>query len=62
LAVYADPRGALNLPVVLLGCNDDTLGLQSVVAFPAVSDMHYYIQVGGFGGQTGTILKVNVHL
>ena len=36
-----------------LGCNDDTVGVQSEVEFTAVDGAAYYIFVEGFLGATG---------
>ena len=49
LAVYSGDCAALTE----VGCNDDFSGLQSAVTFAATAGTTYYIQVGGFNGETG---------
>lgn len=51
LAVYTGSWGAL----AHVACNDDTNSLQSRVAFNALAGTTYYVQVGGFGGDTGEL-------
>lgn len=52
LAVY-DGSGAL--PGNLITCNDDFNGLQSRVEFLVSPGGTYYVQAGGFGGQSGSL-------
>jgi len=35
-------------------CNDDSCGLQSLIAFPAVNGTAYFVRVSGYNGATGT--------
>ena len=39
----------------LVECNDDAVGLQSVVTFDTTSSVTYYFQVGGHGAATGDL-------
>ncbi|MFN7941137.1 MAG: IPTL-CTERM sorting domain-containing protein [Thermoanaerobaculia bacterium] len=39
-----------------VACNDDAIGFQSVVSFVADPGVVYYIQVGGFAGDTGNLV------
>lgn len=59
--VLAAYRGS-PFPLTQLACDDDSgLGLASLIAFPVTAGVTYYIQAGGFGGQTGVLaLKLNV--
>ena len=41
--------------VTFVGCNDDSGGLQSQVAFSASAGATYYFQVDGFNGATGNL-------
>ena len=49
LSVYDSACPASNL----LGCNDDTCGTQSTVAFAAVNGNTYLFQIGGYSGNQG---------
>lgn len=57
LAVYTGPSLE---ELAVVGCNDDSQGLQSRVAFDATSGTTYHIQVGGFYGDQGE-LGLNVY-
>lgn len=48
-------EGASLNALTLVGCVDDTRGLQSVVPFRAESGVDYHIQIGGFAGDSGTL-------
>ncbi len=37
----------------MLGCNDDSCGLQSELTVPVVAGNTYLVEIGGFGGDTG---------
>ena len=56
LAVYT---GSALDSLTNVGCNDDSGGLQSKVAFTATGGTMYHIQAGGFSGETGS-LQVNI--
>lgn len=51
LQVFAVVAGSMHN----LGCNDDTSGLQSNVAFPSAPGLTYLIQVGGYNQQSGNL-------
>lgn len=51
LAVY--DTQSCNPLANIVGCNDDSCGLQSQLTFAAVSNRNYYIRVGGFNGASG---------
>jgi hypothetical protein len=38
----------------LVGCNDDSCGFRSLVAFPVIQGTTYFVSVGGYAGATGT--------
>lgn len=50
--VYVDDGGTLTQ----VGCNDDDEGLQARLTVSTEAGVTYYVQVGGFGGQTGTLV------
>ncbi|MCC7063578.1 MAG: hypothetical protein IT456_12295 [Planctomycetes bacterium] len=52
LGVYDGAGGCGGL--VLLGCNDDSCGLQSSLTVPVTQGTTYFFQVGGFNGATGS--------
>jgi hypothetical protein len=52
IMVYTGTCGAFTP----LACNDDAIGFQSVVSFVADPGVVYYIQVGGFNGDTGNLV------
>ena len=56
LAVYTGTPGVLPDPGDLVGCNDDTAGFQSRVDFAAAAGTTYQFQVGGFEGDTGSLV------
>ena len=49
-AVWADNGGAC--PTTVIGCNDDTCGLQSAVTFTATAGTSYFFQLGAYGATT----------
>ena len=52
IGVYVDEGGSLTQ----VGCNDDDESLQARLTVPTEAGVTYYVQVGGFGGQTGTLV------
>lgn len=60
--VLAGYSGSPFLPT-LQDCDDDSgMGLASLISFPVTAGVTYYIQAGGFGGQTGVlVLKLNAN-
>jgi hypothetical protein len=52
VGVYADDGGALT-PI---GCVDDVDSLQARIAVPTEAGVTYWIQAGGFGGASGTLV------
>jgi len=56
LSVYTGSCGALTA----VGCDDDTVGLQSVVSFDAEAGQTYLIEVTDFGAPGGGTLVLNV--
>jgi hypothetical protein len=52
VGVYVDDDGTL----VQVGCNDDEETLQARLTVPTDAGVTYYVQAGGFGGQTGTLV------
>jgi subtilisin family serine protease len=53
LAAYTGGDDLASLESV--ACNDDTDGLQSEIKFMAVAGQNYYLQVGGYGGDSGSL-------
>jgi hypothetical protein len=51
LAVY--DGGSCDPPPPMIGCNDDSCGLQSEIRFPAIAGQEYLIEVGGYSNLTG---------
>jgi hypothetical protein len=56
LSVYTGTRGNLNQ----IACNDDYIGLQSLVTFDAVAGQLFFLMVGAFDGETGGNLVFTV--
>lgn len=52
VGVYVDEGGTL----VQVGCNDDEETLQARLTVPTDAGVTYFVQAGGFGGQTGTLV------
>jgi serine protease len=52
LAVYT---GDSVFDLTQIACNDDSVGLRSVVSFPAAAGETYHFQVGGWNGDSGNL-------
>jgi hypothetical protein len=52
IVVYVDDGGSLTQ----VGCNDDDQGLQARLTVPTDAGVTYLVQVGGFGGATGSLV------
>jgi hypothetical protein len=52
VGVYVDDGGSLTQ----VGCNDDVDSLQARLTVPTEDGVTYYVQVGGFGGATGSLV------
>jgi hypothetical protein len=52
VGVYVDEEGALTQ----VGCNDDVDSLQARLTVPTEAGVTYYLQVGGFGGDAGSLV------
>jgi len=56
VGVYTDAGGGL----VSIGCVDDVDSLQARITIPTETGITYFIQAGGFGGSSGTlVLTIN---
>jgi hypothetical protein len=54
--VVATYTGSSLSTLTNIACNDDFSGVQSQVAHRVTGGTTYYIQIGGFGGQTGNLV------
>jgi hypothetical protein len=52
VGVYVDDGGSL----AQVGCNDDDESLQARLTVPTEAGVTYYVQVGGFGGESGSLV------
>ena len=52
VGVYVDDGESLSQ----VGCNDDDESLQARLTVPTEAGVTYYVQVGGFGGQAGSLV------
>jgi hypothetical protein len=52
VGVYVDDGGSLTQ----IGCNDDVDSLQARLTVATEAGVTYYVQVGGFGGQSGSLV------